>query len=518
VKSHPYWYARLGVALAVVMSCLLVRERAHAGGLFLLDHGARALGRGGAFVAAPDDPSALWYNPAGLGESKNQLVIDAVLPILLADFQRQYPDGSYADPLKARPTPIPIPTLAFSMLAGKHLALGAGIFAPNVLIMNWEKSQNRGATPAPTRYSLVGLEGSLLANVAAGFALTGLGPISVGLDVQVPIGRFHAKTAVSACDRTLCAFPEQPDFDAYATATGSLVYGVTGTAGVTVDLDAVRFGFSYSLPYTLQGDTTMKLSLPSNAAFDEAEVRGSKGSFSMKMPQIVRVGGEMRPLPFLRMEAAFVWEGWSAQKSIDLDVKNIAIRNVAVNGDYGVNSIKIKRDMKDVWSLRGGMELEVPKKWMVVDIDLVLRGGLVYETGAFDKASISPVTLDSNKVILTGGLTVGLLDWLRIDTVAGWMFMQNIDSTIAQNQVRQPVAINTPSNREPTVIGAGKYAFDAFYLGGGLRVLFGAATFREPSAKRPTRRRRAEAAAAAEAAQDAEGPDEMPILNADPDE
>ncbi|HEY6878001.1 MAG TPA: hypothetical protein VI299_08270, partial [Polyangiales bacterium] len=105
--SHRFCYARLWVAAAVVVLCMSARNHAHAGGLFLLDHGARALGRGGAFVAAPDDPSALWYNPAGLGESKNQLVIDAVLPILLADYQRQLPDGSYADPITARPTPIP---------------------------------------------------------------------------------------------------------------------------------------------------------------------------------------------------------------------------------------------------------------------------------------------------------------------------------------------------------------------------------------------------------------------------
>jgi long-chain fatty acid transport protein len=516
--SHRFSYARLFVSLGVALLCASASNRAHAGGLFLLDHGARALGRAGAFVAAPDDPSALWYNPAGLGESKNQLIIDAVLPIMLADYQRQLPDGSYADSIKARPTPIPIPTIAFSALAGKHLAIGAGVFAPNVLVMNWEKSQHGGTQPAPTRYSLMSLEGSLLANVAAGFALTGLGPLSVGLDVQVPIGRFQAKTAVSACDLTLCAFSEQKDFDATARATGFPVIGFTGTAGVTLDLDAVRFGFSYSLPYKLQGDTTMKINLPSNAAFADADVVGNKGHFSMKMPSIIRAGGEMRPLPYLRMEGAFVWEGWSAQKSIDLDVKNISIKNVAVNGDYGVNSIHIQRNMKNVWSLRGGGELELPKKWMVVDIDVVLRGGIVYETGAFDKQNISPITLDSNKVILTGGLTVGLLDWLRFDTVAGWMFMQNINSTITQNQITQPVAIDTHQNRAPTVIGAGKYAFDAFYLGGGVRVLFGNDTFREPSKKRETRRRRAEAEAAAAAAAEQSKPDEMPILNAEPEE
>jgi long-subunit fatty acid transport protein len=517
VKSHRYWYARLWVVLAVVVPCLFGSSRAHAGGLYLLDHGARALGRGGAFIAAPDDPLALWYNPAGLIESKNQLIMDAVLPILLADYQRQYMDGSYADPLKARPTPVPVPTIAFSALIGKHLAIGGGVFAPTALVMNWEKSQNGGTTPAPTRYALIGLEGSLLANLAAGFAVK-FGSLALGVDAQVPVGRFRAKTAVSACDRTLCAFPEQRDFDATIEGTAFPTYGITGTAGVSLDLDAVRFGFSYTLPYNLQGDTKLKIGLPSNSAFQDAVVQGNRGRFSMKMPSIIRAAGEMRPLPYLRMEGAFVWEGWSRQKAVELDVRDVAITNVAVNGDYAVQDLRIQREMKDVWSLRGGMELELPKKWMVVDIDIVLRGGLMYETGAFDKRTISPTTLDNNKVILSGGLTIGLLDWLRFDTVAGWVFMQNIDSTIEQNTILQPQPIITPSNREPTVIGAGKYAFDAFFLGGGISMLFGKDTFREPSKKRETRRRRAEAAAAAEAAAEADKPDAMPILNAEPEE
>jgi long-chain fatty acid transport protein len=510
------WYARLLVVLAVVVPCVLPCTSAHAGGLFLFDRGARALGRAGAFVAAPDDPSALWYNPAGLGESKNQLLIDATLPILLADYQRQLPDGSYADSIKARPIPIPIPTFAFSALVGKHLAIGGGVFAPNVLVMAWEKSTDRGASPAPTRYSLVGLQGSLLANVAAGFAVTGLGPLSIGLDVQVPIGKFQAKTALSACDGTVCSSPEQPDFDAYATASAVPAYGITGTAGVTLDLDAVRFGFSASLPYTLHGDGKIKLQLPSNAAFDDAQVEGgTQSKFSMKFPLILRAGGEMRPLPYLRMEGAFVFEKWSAQKSIDIDLKDnsLAITNVTGGGgDFGLNSIKIQRNMKDVWSLRGGGELEIPKRWMVVDIDVVLRGGIAYETSAFDKKDLSPITLDSDKFIMSGGLTVGVLDWLRLDTVAGWMFMKNQNVGIDVSQVRQPAAITPPNPREGTVIGAGKYAMDAFYLGGGLRMLFDG-SFREPSKKRQTRRRRAEAEAAATQKQSEDKPDAMPVLD-----
>ncbi|HEX5656048.1 MAG TPA: outer membrane protein transport protein, partial [Polyangiales bacterium] len=128
-KAYP-WVSRLALSLAVLAASVLSANQAHAGGLYLFDRGARALGRGGAFVAGVDDPSALWYNPAGLLASKNQLVADAVLPILLADYTPQDSMGNVTgQKVSAKPTPLPIPTLAISQLVGKKLAWGAGILA-----------------------------------------------------------------------------------------------------------------------------------------------------------------------------------------------------------------------------------------------------------------------------------------------------------------------------------------------------------------------------------------------------
>lgn len=481
--------ARLCVALALFLAGVLPCTQVHAGGLYLFDRGARALSMGGAFIASPDDPSALWYNPAGLIESKNQVVADAVLPILLADFTRQYEDGSYAPKIKARPLPLPIPTLAFShQLGSENLVLGWGVIAPNVLLMNWEASVQNPMTkerdPAPTRYSLLELKGTVLANLTAGLAYK-LGPLSIGVDVQVPVGYFRAKTALTACDAVICSFPEQKDFDAYATVTTIPTYGITGVGGVILNLDAVRFGFSAMLPYTLRGSGKADVRLPTNVLFEDATVDSKSAEIALKFPLILRAAGQMRPLPYLRMEGAFVWEQWSSQKTIDINLTDTAIRGVTGLGDYEIGNIKLQRNMKDVWSLRGGFELELPKKWFVVDIDIQLRGGLAYETSAFDKRNMSPLTIDSDKVVMSGGLTVGLLSWLRFDTVAGWIFMKNVEVT--DGAIRQPQAIRPALERFPTVINNGKYAQEAFFLGGGFRVLLGKATFREPTPPRKKR-------------------------------
>ena len=56
----------------VTLDKALVQQATGAAGLFLrMGVGARALGMGGAFTGIADDPSAAYWNPAGLGQIHN---------------------------------------------------------------------------------------------------------------------------------------------------------------------------------------------------------------------------------------------------------------------------------------------------------------------------------------------------------------------------------------------------------------------------------------------------------------
>lgn len=467
--ARASWF-RAALSLAVGYVCLASAEPAHAGGLYFFDRGARALGRGGAFIAGADDPGSLWYNPAGLWFSKNQMVADAVLPTLLADFERQNPDGSYAPKMTAKPTPIPIPTLAFSNDLGyRKLVFGAGIIAPNVLLMNWEGSVGKQRDPSPTRYSPLEMKGTVLANLSAGFAWEALDGLILGADLQIPLGYFRAKTALSACDAVLCSFSEQKDFDAYASVKTFPTYGVSAVFGAIADLDILRFGLSLMLPYTLRGVGRVEVKMPTNPIFEDAYQSGEKAKLSVKFPTIIRFGSELRLVSWLRLEGAVVWEQWSRQKTIDIDTGGaVALKNVTGLGDYEVGNIKLPRNMRNIWSIRGGFEATFPRRW-VGNIDFGMRGGLAYEKGAFAKENMSPLTIDSDKTVISGGFTIGLAKWLRFDTVGGLVFMKDMDVT--DSNIRQPQAIRPPLEAFPSVIGNGRYEQMAFFLGGGFRVM-----------------------------------------------
>jgi long-chain fatty acid transport protein len=460
----------LGVLCALAL-CLLA-GRARAGGLTLLDRGARPLSRGGAFVAGADDVNALWYNPAGLRDAENQVLTDATLTLFFGAYRRYYDDGSMSAKAEAAPTPLPIPTLGVKHDFGlRDFSFGAAVLAPNTVLLNWPRSVEQGGidAPSPTRYSLLGLKGSILANTALGVAYHPVRALSIGADVQVAFGRFKSELALSSCgDGITCAFPEDPEYDVYATLDVFPAWGVTGAFGVLLDLKAIRFGASLMLPYELRGTGKLDTRLPSSPVFENASVQGDKAEFGMKYPLIVRVGSELRPTKDMRMEATFVWEQWSVQETIDVRPQDMRMLGVVGIGDYDVGPIHMPRAMNDVWSVRGGYEFFIPRSWVeggFQKLNLTLRGGLAYETSAFRESTMTPLTLDADKILISGGLSLNITRRLRFDTAIGYYRMS--DHKVRNSQLERPAAIRPATQTDSFMLGNGNYKMEAMFLGGG---------------------------------------------------
>ncbi len=461
MTTRNLWLGRLLLAILVLVPCAKVQ----AGGLYLFDRGARALSRGGAFVAGADDPSSLWYNPAGLKYSGNQVLMDATLTIYMGSFTRYDAAGMPQPRVEAEPMPLPIPTLAVSHNFGlEDWTFAAGIFAPNTILQGWPEtvSSNGVVEPSPARYSLIGLRGSLLSALSLGVAYHGLEGFSIGADIQIQAGRFKAKTALSGCDAFACAFPEDPAFDSMVTLDLFPAVGISGAVGFVWDLELARLGASVTFPYSLHGTADLQVGLPSHALFENATVKGDKADIELKFPFIYRVGGEIHPADWLRMEGAFVYEAWSRQKDIPVTPHGVQMQNIRGIGDYDVGPMKIQRNMRDMWSIRGGYEAILPDDW--IPITTVFRGGLAYEKGAFASSALSPMTPDFDKIVLTGGFGLSLTDTIRFDTVAGWIFM--FEQTVKNGTIMAPAAIRPEAAiRQP--INNGRYTAEAFYLGGG---------------------------------------------------
>jgi long-chain fatty acid transport protein len=478
--------ATTAAAVAVLLGTLATAADAGAAGLYFSDRGVRPLGRGGAFVAGADDLGAIWYNPAGIVDAPSSFLIDASWLNYSSDYTRQALTTSATGTTFVQTLPtvhgqtsvLPVPTIAASYRFGDHeqFAIAGGMYAPMtpvtsypVTVSNADGSQG----PAPQRYSLISLDGSLLVIVGLWFAYKPIEELRFGLGVQMLTGTFKSTVDFSACppDNLVCA-AENPSYDAYSQLKVGPIFAPSGNAGVTyVPAKLIRFGVSGQLPFVVSSPATVDVRLPTAVVFDNASQQGDRAHVGFELPPVLRIGVEVRPLDEehdLRIEVAYVREFWSVHQSIDITPENIQLLNVTgFPSPFAVSGISIPRGGQDSNSVRLGGEY----KFAVGDYKLQPRVGFAYETSGIQTAYVSPLTIDSNKVLasLGGGLYIG--EHVRLDAVYSHVFANEV--TVSPQEAAVPRVNPVKGNPTQTAsVNGGSYSSRADVLGVGMQYRF----------------------------------------------
>src|ERR1700687_773486 len=240
---------------------------AQAAGLFFSDRGVRPLGRGGAFVAGADDLGSIWYNPAGLADAGNSILADFSWVRFTDEFSRQTLVADSAGtistlqfPTVSGSTPfLPIPTLGISHVLGHQheWTIAGGIDAPYATLTTYPETI-AGGVPAPSRYSLVSLDGTALAILGAYVAYRPIEQFRIGIGLQALVGTFNSTVVLSAnpADRLIGA-PEDPQYDALSQVKASPVFAPSGNLGLTfVPYRWLRIGASGQLPFVINDPAT----------------------------------------------------------------------------------------------------------------------------------------------------------------------------------------------------------------------------------------------------------------------
>ncbi len=416
-----------GIALVASLALVSLAPRdAHAGGFYLLDRGVRPLGRGGAFVAGADDAHAFWYNPAGLTEAGNGVLLDASLVLFSNTYTRSArPDPSMAPvgfaPVEGNGAPLPLPTLVVTHDFGlRNWRFAAAISAPYSVLPTYDNSPT-----APQRYSLVTLDGSLLSFVTLSAAWRPHRTFSVGVGVAALVGSFVSQLAFSACPATVTCAPEDPQWDSAAQLNVGPIFAPTGNVGLRyTPHPRVTIGASFALPITVDAPATLKVRLPSAPYYDGARVEGDQARVGFTLAPIARLGVEVRPTDTLRVEVAGVWEGWSVHDAITMTPENVRIANVRAVGDYEVSRVAITRNFQDTWSVRVGGE----QSFTAGDWGIVARAGFSYETSTTTPAYTSVLTFDAAKATVSIGASITRGRW-RLDAAYAHTFWGPVETT-----------------------------------------------------------------------------------------
>lgn len=477
-------------ALAAIVGGGSGSRPAHAGGMFASPHGARPLGRGGAFVAGADDLNAIYYNPAGVAaldlvdaqsESGWSGLLDLGFVLQNVAYTRNengiMRPTVYSDSGLLGSAPFSIPQIAFARKLRRSwgaMAFGFGVWIPYTGLLRYpepsygsEQEIQQAPDVAPQRYQLIGLHDGSLAkttllavlNPVASFSLLG-DKLQLGIGPQLMIVYFRSKLMLSGCTQVQCR-PEQPDFDTLVLAQAFAVVPSANLGALYRPSPYVRLGLSFQLPFFIRSAKgTVDTRLPPNELFNGATVSGRDAALAMNLPPILRVGAELYPLPKdrnrLRIELAYTAEFWSLQQDVQFIPQGISIENIKGLGSYELGPVALRRDMQTVHAVHLGLEGTIYKF-------LGARLGGMFETNSMPDATVTVLTPDYYKGLISVGLFAQKIRFGKTE----WRFDLSYGRIIQPDRTVRPedslVYPSNPIRPEPTSppgvygIGGGLY-------------------------------------------------------------
>jgi long-chain fatty acid transport protein len=397
-----------GIRWFVWLGLLTWCSGAWGAGFNIYEMGARATAMGGAFVAAADDPSAIFYNPAGtawlppgFAASVNVSAISPETKFARATgvTESMYP----GDPTAQTKSSIFTPTgIYVTYRKDEHWSGGIGFFTPFGLGVEWDKKETFAGRTLSTNSQIRGYYFSPMVTYH---------PVP---QLAVSVGG-HLVVSSLTLERI-----QTQIFGTDARAYNVIHFKLEGTSDLTVAPAAavmwrpngrVSFGINYKGAVTnsfTDQDGTLE-QLPTGIDALDAAVsqqldalgRKQKVSGDLNYPGILMVGTRVRPHPKLAVLADFVWFNWSVFDRVDLEFTNPALNS------------ELREDYQDGQQWRLGLEFELRP-------GLDLLAGFVYDNTPQPVGSVSPLLPDANRFDYSLGVSYRTERW---DLTAGYMLV-----------------------------------------------------------------------------------------------
>ncbi|MCI0747778.1 MAG: outer membrane protein transport protein [Verrucomicrobia subdivision 3 bacterium] len=279
-----------GLFFAVALSTSL-----HATDLRVYDHDPFATARAGAFAATADEPSAIYYNPAGITQLKGHQTRSGMF-IATGQTHFESPTGEEVDS-KYGVTPIPYFFYTYSPDT-LPLSFGIGLYVPYGNAIEWPENSAFRATTAKLTYlsvnPVVAWKAHPTLSVAAGpsfnYARTTLKQRLFSTTLFPPGGRLEFKG-------------DDTDFG----YTGGILWQPHPKHS---------FGFSYHSATTMEFEGHSETS-----GADAAGVPSLRQSASARFhfSQFIKGGWSFRPTPSWNFEFDVDWTDWGQLDSVTLE-------------------------------------------------------------------------------------------------------------------------------------------------------------------------------------------------------
>lgn len=379
----------LKYAIGTIVLTVLIAGNALAAGYQLNEHGARAVGMGGAFVAQASDPSAIYYNPAGLAFQNGINVMGGATFVLpTTTFRPSIIPGFEVDQEFQVYFP---PNLYGTYALDDQWVVGLGVFTPYGLGSDWDKDWMGSAIAVKTSIQTFYINPSVAykindqLSIGAGFSyIYG----TVELSKRIPVG---------------------------TTIKGTLKLDGTGSGygfnlGVIYKpMEHLSVGASYRSLTKLEFSGDAKFTDMSSLA---SLFPGGTGKATLPMPANILIGVAYEILPSVTVEADFQWVEWSSYKELEINLPTGP--NAPAGAPFYGQPLQKTQVQKKNWDNgyigRLGAEYKYNK-------ELALRAGVIYDVTPQPASKMEPMLPDADRIDITLGAGYKITEQLSVDLV-----------------------------------------------------------------------------------------------------
>jgi len=377
----------MAVASALVSPC-------YAGGFMVPEQGASAVGMGNAFTSIANDPSANWYNPAGLAFLGTSVSVggDLLRP------NNQYTTGGTTYNAKKKTFFAPQIYANYSP-EGSDFAVGLGINAPFGLSTDWMNSnapfsrQTAGANSV-TFSQIEAIQTNL--NVA--YKLTDHVSIAMG-------GVYYNATKVHL-DNALVQVKGNGD-------------GFGGNAAFLYHGENVSFGLNYRSKVKINISGIAEGLSPLPASF--VGMRGGVTT-SITLPDIMMVGLSWKAMPSLLLTAQADWVNWKT-----FDAINLHFQPSMLNVVTGTQKT-VPENYKATTTYRFGAQ------WMYSNA-MRARVGYVYDPTPTSTVKVSPRLPGNDRQLLTLGWGMDINSAMTMNLAYAYVWLKDRQLTTSATPI-----------------------------------------------------------------------------------
>lgn len=348
------------LSLIAIMVC--TTSSAWSAGFAILQQGTAAMAQGNAFVAQADDPSAIFYNPAGLMQLKRP---EIYFNTVFSSTNRTYtsPAGAYTT---AKHEIFHIPSFYGVLPVHDRVVLGLGYFSPFGLGTTWPPEWAGRYLTTMSRLQTYNVNPVVAVKLLENLS------VAAGLDILWSRVQIQRRTFLAGRPGRLPLMEMKSDYDGAGQGFGynlGLLYE---------PIDGVKLGVSYRSEIKVSHSGDLKV----------ANLNSVGGEASVAFPPSVTWGlaySRLKPFVF---EFDVTWTGWSTYSNLQLNLTQPIPGNVI--------AISQEKNWFDAWAFRfGGNYAVMP--------NMKVRAGYIYDMTPVPSSTFDPTIPDANRHIMTLG-------------------------------------------------------------------------------------------------------------------